>query len=83
MGIIGSDFVGRLGRATHCVLCACRHSVIAMTKTKKPAIDEAAARLALIAERALARLSEEEQDARVEGFSKRKFSSVCETTVDN
>jgi hypothetical protein len=47
-----------------------------MTKKKKLPIDEAAARLALIAERAMARLPEEVQDARAEAFSKRKFTAA-------
>jgi hypothetical protein len=50
-----------------------------MAKKKKLSIDPSAARLALIAECALARLPEEEQDARVEAFSKRKFTAARET----
>jgi hypothetical protein len=50
-----------------------------MTKKKRLSIDEAAARLVLIAESALARLPEEEQDARIEAFSKRKFTAARET----
>ncbi len=50
-----------------------------MTRKKKLSIDQAAARLALIAECALARLPEEEQDARIEAFSKRKFTAARET----
>jgi hypothetical protein len=46
-----------------------------MAKKKKHPIDEVAARLALIAERVMARLPEEEQDARAEAFSKRKFTA--------
>jgi hypothetical protein len=46
-----------------------------MAKKKKVPIDEAAARLALIAERVMARLPEEEQDARAEAFSKREFTA--------
>jgi hypothetical protein len=44
-------------------------------KKKVPIIDETAARLALIAERVMARLPEEEQDARAEAFSKRKYTA--------
>lgn len=47
-----------------------------MTKKKKLPIDDAAARLALIAERVMARLPEEEQEAREEAFSKRKFTAA-------
>ena len=47
-----------------------------MTKKKKLPSDESAARLALIAERAMARLPEEEQEAREEAFSNRKFTAA-------
>lgn len=50
-----------------------------MARKKKLSIDQAAARLALIAESALTRLPEEEQDARIEAFSKRKFTAARET----
>jgi hypothetical protein len=50
-----------------------------MARKKKLSIDQAAARLALIAESALAHLPEEEQDARVEAFSRRKFTGSRET----
>lgn len=50
-----------------------------MARKKKLSIDEAAAKLALIAEQAMARLPEEEKDARVEAFAKRKFSAARET----
>jgi hypothetical protein len=47
-----------------------------MAKKRKLPIDEVAARLALIAERVVARLPEEEQDARAEACSKRKFTAA-------
>jgi hypothetical protein len=46
-----------------------------MRKKRKETIEEVAAKLALIAERALTVLPEDERDARVEAFGKRNFSA--------
>jgi hypothetical protein len=47
-----------------------------MASRKKISLDAAAAKLASIAEKGLAHLHEEEQDARVEAFLKRNFTSA-------
>src|SRR5271155_1351439 len=50
-----------------------------MTKKKKLSVNEAAAKLAAIAEKSLSRFSDKEQDARVEAFARRDFSGTRET----
>jgi hypothetical protein len=50
-----------------------------MAKKKKLSIHEAADKLATIAEKSLSHFSNEEQDARVEAFARRTFSSNRET----
>jgi hypothetical protein len=47
-----------------------------MSKKKKLSLDEAAAKLAAIAEKGLSRFSEEEQDARVEAFARRNLTGA-------
>jgi hypothetical protein len=44
-----------------------------MAKKRKLSVGEAAAKLAAVAEKALAKLPEEEREARVESFAKRRF----------
>ena len=46
----------------------------AMREKKKLSLEEAAAKLAAIAEKGLSRFSEEEQDARVEAFARKDFA---------
>jgi len=50
-----------------------------MAKKRKLSLEEAAAKLAAIAEKALAKLPEKERDARVEAFARRDFTGVCGT----
>lgn len=50
-----------------------------MAKKKKLSIEEAAAKLAAIAEKSLSRFPSEEQDARVKAFAQRDFSAARET----
>jgi len=49
-----------------------------MPQRKKLSLDEAATKLTEIAERALAKLPEEERDARVEAFGRRSFTGAHE-----
>jgi hypothetical protein len=61
-----------------CVLGACCYPMISMPKKKKLSVNEAAAKLAAIAEKSLSRFSEKEQDARVEAFARRDLSGARE-----
>jgi hypothetical protein len=52
--------------------------MLRMPKKKKLSVNEAAAKLAAIAEKSLSRFSEKEQDARVEAFARSDFSGARE-----
>jgi hypothetical protein len=47
-----------------------------MVRKKKLSVNEAAAKLAAIAEKGLSRFSEKEQDVRVEAFARRSFAET-------